>query len=168
VVNVKSHHLITDTYLFPSKYEHSWDVTKWLRKNRNVDPIKHCHFNNIGVDLNRNYGYEDNSKYAFKVGKLIGGTNSSEKYRPFFKFNNHYQGSSSDPCSETYKGPYPFSENETMAIKNAIDLLKGRVVSAMNFHNWGNLWIIPLIYSNERNQETLKSDFHHFYVMYEY
>jgi hypothetical protein len=44
--------------------------------------------------LNRNYGYE-------------------------FGFNN--DGSSGDPCAEDYRGPYAFSEVETLAVKYFIE-----------------------------------------------
>lgn len=48
-----------------------------------------------GVDLNRNYPWA---------------------------FGEHDDvGSSDDPCSDVYGGPYPFSEPETQAIRNIIE-----------------------------------------------
>ena len=47
----------------------------------------------IGVDLNRNYMYK-------------------------FAFNN--KGSSDQPCSEDFRGPTPFSEPETKAVRDFV------------------------------------------------
>lgn len=69
--------------LNPDGYEYSYNVERLWRKNRSRS--KNC----IGVDLNRNWGYN--------WGK---------------------NGSSSDPCSGIYRGRKPFSEPETIAIAN--------------------------------------------------
>jgi len=55
---------------------------------------KHCSKNKVemGVDLNRNYG--------FHYGQNLDDT---------------------DECSESYRGPYAFSEPETQAIKKLIE-----------------------------------------------
>lgn len=68
----------------------------------------------IGVDLNRNYGFN-------------------------WGFDN--VGSSNSPASETYRGSAPFSEPETKAVKwfceqNEFDL-------ALNYHAFGNYLIYP-------------------------
>jgi hypothetical protein len=49
----------------------------------------------IGVDLNRNFGY---------------------------KFGIDDEGSSPSPCNEAYRGEKEFSEPETKAIKDFVDL----------------------------------------------
>ena len=68
----------------------------------------------FGVDLNRNYGYEwgyDNS------------------------------GSSPNPGSNTYRGPAPFSEPETQAIR---DFVNGQQFGlAFNYHTYSDLLIYP-------------------------
>ena len=51
---------------------------------------------NVGVDLNRNYGVSSQS------GKIDSSVDS-------------------DPCSDHYHGPNPFSEPETTAIRNFIE-----------------------------------------------
>ena len=67
-----------------------------------------------GVDLNRNYGYE-------------------------WGYDNN--GSSPSPSSETYRGPGPFSEPETQAVR---DFCNGRDIRlAFNFHSYGDLLIFP-------------------------
>lgn len=70
----------------------------------------------FGVDLNRNYG-------------------------PLFYWNYPNGGSSTDPCSNTYRGIAPFSEPETAAIR---DFLGTKNFSnALNYHTYGNLLIYP-------------------------
>jgi carboxypeptidase T len=61
----------------------------------------------VGVDINRNFSYN------WEIG-----------------------GSGTSPGSSTYRGPYPFSEQETLAIKNFVEL-HPRVVAVINYHSWG-------------------------------
>ena len=67
----------------------------------------------FGVDLNRNYGYQ-------------WGTG----------------GSSSNTNSETYKGPKPFSEIETVAIKNYIES-HVNITTLLTFHSYSKLILYP-------------------------
>lgn len=72
---------------------------------------------NMGVDLNRNYGYE---------------------------FGHDNVGSSNDPASDVYRGPSGFSEPETQAIR---DLCIAREFkTAFCYHSYGNLLIRPFGY----------------------
>ena len=67
-----------------------------------------------GVDLNRNYGYE-------------------------WGYDN--EGSSPYPGSDTYRGPYAFSEPETQAIR---DFCNGHPFAlTLNYHSYSNLLICP-------------------------
>eukprot|EP00347_Sterkiella_histriomuscorum_P002819 403366684 len=85
-----------------------------------------------GVDLNRNYDWD---------------------------FYNNQQGfdsegvweeiMSEDVCSETYKGPYPFSEPETQAIKNLIETHQKDLKIVYNVHAFGNMFIHPFSHQNE-------------------
>ncbi len=72
-----------------------------------------------GVDLNRNYGYE-------------------------WGFDDN--GSSPNPRSQTYRGPAPFSEPETQAIREYVN--SREFVIALNNHSFGNLLIYPYGYSD--------------------
>ncbi len=70
--------------------------------------------NSFGVDPNRNYGYE---------------------------WGRDENGSSSAPSSETYRGPGPFSEPETQAIR---DFAESREIRAVfNYHSYSNLLLHP-------------------------
>lgn len=72
---------------FACRYEYSHAKDRLWRKTRS----NHKNFNCIGVDPNRNWGY-----------------------------NWAGQGASGDPCDETFYGPSAFSEPETQAIRNFI------------------------------------------------
>ncbi|MFN8790790.1 MAG: M14 family metallopeptidase [Bdellovibrionales bacterium] len=67
----------------------------------------------FGVDLNRNY--------SFKWGT---------------------GGSSSNPRSDTYKGPTPFSEPETQAVKKYVESMKSLKV-LLSFHTFSELILYP-------------------------
>ncbi|MBC8145111.1 MAG: T9SS type A sorting domain-containing protein, partial [bacterium] len=69
-----------------------------------------------GVDLNRNYG-------------------------PIEFWNHPLGGSSTNRQSEIYRGPAPFSEPETQAIRDFC--LEHRFVVALNHHTYSNLFIQP-------------------------
>ncbi len=70
----------------------------------------------FGVDLNRNYSYQ------------WGGS-----------------GSSGLPSSQTYRGPSPFSEPETQALRL---WMHGRqIAGAYNYHSFGNMWLHPWGYA---------------------
>lgn len=100
----------------------AWEARKEKRKNMNSKYCQNSDENVLtGVDLNRNYGYH---------------------------FGN--DPSDAQPCSETYRGPHPFSEPETQAIKE-FTLRHPTIVSAMNFHSYGNIWIHPFNYMKKKN-----------------
>tara|TARA_Y100001970_G_scaffold290743_1_gene425562 strand:- start:866 stop:3127 length:2262 start_codon:yes stop_codon:yes gene_type:complete len=67
-----------------------------------------------GVDLNRNYGYG-------------WGANNT--------------GSSSNPCSDTYRGSSAFSEPETQVVKDFIE--DHPLNSVFHYHSYGNYYIHP-------------------------
>lgn len=78
--------------------------------------------NTFGVDLNRNYGY-------------------------FWGYDN--TGSSPDSTKDTYRGPAPFSEPETRAIR---DFCIGHDFKiTLNYHTYGNLLVYPWGYLPQLN-----------------
>ncbi|MBK9097204.1 MAG: T9SS type A sorting domain-containing protein [bacterium] len=81
------------------------------RKNRRLNTG-----GSYGVDLNRNYGPE-----------------------PYW--NSSYGGSSTTPSSDTYRGNAPFSEPETIALKNF--LASKNFSNVLNYHTYGNYLIYP-------------------------
>ncbi|MBK7222178.1 MAG: immune inhibitor A [Saprospiraceae bacterium] len=78
----------------------------------------------VGVDLNRNYGYE-------------------------WAYDN--EGSSPNPGSETYRGESGFSEPETSALREFC--VSRQFLLALNFHTFGNLLIHPWGYNDQPTDE---------------
>ena len=67
-----------------------------------------------GVDLNRNYG-----------------------------FSHGNFGAKEDPCSESFSGPFPFSEPETRAMRDFIFANVEQIKFVYNFHAYGNMYVTP-------------------------
>ena len=86
-----------------------WRKNRWVNENNNP----------VGVDLNRNYGFE-------------WGLDDS--------------GSSPNQGSEVYRGPAPFSEPETQAIRDFC--VQHQFKIALNYHSFSNLLIIPWGFDN--------------------
>jgi hypothetical protein len=83
------------------------------RKNRRPG-CKHGRADDVGVDLNRNYPT---------------------------CFEQVDDGASSDPCGEDYKGPAPFSELETQAVRALVE--RSNFSVALNIHSYGRLMLLP-------------------------
>ncbi|KAL3998998.1 Zinc carboxypeptidase family protein [Acanthocheilonema viteae] len=67
-----------------------------------------------GVDLNRNYDWQ----YGI-------------------------EGSSNDPCSEIYQGPYAFSEPETRAVHEFISKRRDTIKTFLTFHSYSQILMYP-------------------------
>jgi hypothetical protein len=85
--------------------------------------------NCYGVDLNRNYNYG-------------------------WGYNN---GSSSDPCSETYRGPSAASEPETQAIKNFVLQIQPKI--SFSEHSYAGRFLNPYGYTDTSVAYEMYSDF---------
>lgn len=92
-----------------------------------------------GVDLNRNYAWA------------------------FAKDN---EGSSGDPCAEDYRGPHPFSEPETRAVRDFL-IQQDKVKFAINFHAYGNLMIQPFNADDASNANLDMPEYIHAKAFYE-
>ena len=75
----------------------------------------------FGADPNRNFGYQYNTG-----------------------------GSSSNPCTETYRGSKAFSEPETKAISDYITKTNtnNRYKIYVNVHSYSQLWLYPWVRFN--------------------
>uniref|UniRef100_A0A915Q852 Peptidase M14 carboxypeptidase A domain-containing protein n=1 Tax=Setaria digitata TaxID=48799 RepID=A0A915Q852_9BILA len=78
-----------------------------------------------GVDLNRNYDWQ----YGM-------------------------EGSSTDPCSEIYQGPYAFSEPETRAVRMFIAKRRNIIKTFLTFHSYSQI----LMYPYGHRERTYTSD----------
>lgn len=89
------------------------------RKNR-ASSDSSCISERVGVDLNRNYAtcfFEDD------------------------KNDPRTRGASLNPCDEDYQGTAPFSEPETIAVKNLIE--SSNFTTALNVHSFGEFLLLP-------------------------
>jgi hypothetical protein len=81
----------------------------------NSEHADKCKGDDMGVDLNRNYAV-----FWDKPG-----------------------GNSADPCEESYRGNHPFSEPETLAVRDFLRSHHKEVKFAYNFHSYGNMYLWP-------------------------
>lgn len=121
-----------------AKISETWEnshVFDYVRKN--MRPLQGCSGNSIGVDLNRNYDY---------------------------KWGLDNIGSTNRKCEEDYRGESAFSEPETQAVRDFVISTNTNIKITINFHTWGNLFIIPYNYDNRNNHELIGTPI---YKMYE-
>lgn len=57
------------------------------------------------------------------------------------------KGTSGNPCDQDFRGYKPFSELETIAVKQYVEAHKHKVVLYINFHAYGQLWMTPYGFS---------------------
>jgi carboxypeptidase T len=91
---------------------------------------RHNGGSSYGVDLNRNYGF-------------MWGTG----------------GSSSSPNSDTYKGPQPFSEPETRAIRDFV-LARNNLTTLLSFHTFSELILYPWGHKYEKIEDEKSFNVH--------
>ncbi|CAH0728592.1 unnamed protein product, partial [Brenthis ino] len=103
----------------PDGYVYTFSDNRMWRKNRNTAHNTNCSLSNDrsnGIDLNRNFNY---------LWMTI--------------------GASLDACTETFAGPHPASEPETIAISNYVLGLKnsGNLLYYFAFHSYSQMTLIP-------------------------
>ena len=91
-----------------------WGDGYWRKNKRDNNDNGVFDPNYDGVDLNRNYGY-------------------------MWGYDNN--GSSPDPSSQVYRGPSPFSEPETQAVRELCDSARPEI--AINYHSYSNYILYP-------------------------
>lgn len=126
VINVDGYITNNENYKANQNYPKSW----MNRKNARTPPPESnitCRLYDYGVDINRNYPF----------GFAQDNTGSSPKF-----------------CDEDYRGDHPFSEPETIAIRDFI-LSSLEIKIAFNYHSYGNLVIIPFNYLHSRDSKQL-------------
>lgn len=80
-----------------------------------------------GVDLNRNWGVDFGVAQTTQIGLNV----------------NNKVDECAEACGECYRGPEPFSEPETRAIRDFLKDHKDEIKFVYNFHSNGNMWIYP-------------------------
>ncbi|TYZ57514.1 hypothetical protein PybrP1_004256 [[Pythium] brassicae (nom. inval.)] len=92
-----------------------WERRDSAGQRKNAQPGCATELDN-GVDLNRNYDV---------------------------CFARDSVGSSTDVCAEDYRGPRPFSEPETQAIRDLVERPGMNFSTALNYHSYGRYFNIP-------------------------
>jgi carboxypeptidase A1 len=80
----------------------------------------------VGTDPNRNWGYEWKGR-----------------------------GSSSFPCSETYRGEFPFSAPEAKSMAAYIEA-QGNIKTYVDFHSYSQLWMAPFGFDCSKKPKDFK------------
>jgi len=111
----------------PDGYRHTFNLNRLWRKTR----VPGSKIENLigcrGVDLNRNFGH------------MFGGN-----------------GSSTSPCSLTYRGPNAFSEPESAAIR---DFVINKVQDwrfYLSLHSYGQKWLTPWAFTDELPEDYIE------------
>ena len=109
----------------PDGYAYSWTKDRMWRKNRRP----------VGTSQTQNYGW-DRCDY---------GVDPNRNFPVAF---NSPQGSSSNPCDDSYHGSKPFSEAESQAVRNGIRILqrkygKKNIAAFVSIHAYSQLWMSP-------------------------
>ncbi|XKL66650.1 hypothetical protein PGB90_010070 [Kerria lacca] len=138
-----------DWYILPVSnpdgyiYTHTTDRL-WKKSRSTDDGFRNRYFweesDCKGVDLNRNWD---------------------------FRWNE--DGSSENPCHDTYAGRHPFSEPETRAMSNFILEHRDRIIIYLTLHSYSQMWLMPsnptksksndyddLLYMGRKAVESLK------------
>ncbi|XP_072929534.1 uncharacterized protein [Epargyreus clarus] len=111
----------------PDGYVYTFTTHRMWRKNRSRNSFTSCAASGVsddmsnGVDLNRNFDF---------VWMSV--------------------GASSNPCTNTYAGPRPFSEPEAWAVANYIRRLqsRGKIIYYLSIHSFTQLFVIPYSHVN--------------------
>ncbi|EDW68996.1 carboxypeptidase B1 [Drosophila virilis] len=92
-------------------YEFTHTDSRYWRKTRKPtwDP------ENIGTDLNRNFGYEW----------------------------GHDEGSSADPAEEIYRGEHAFDQPESQVVRDVLLHYSDRLDFYLSLHSYGNYFLLP-------------------------
>ncbi|MFY9574151.1 MAG: M14 family zinc carboxypeptidase [Blastocatellia bacterium] len=114
------------------------DPVRLWRKNRRPISIGTCS-QSVGVDLNRNYGYQWRLRDDAACSDPCSAADRS--------CLNDDIGGSDDPRSEIYRGSQPESELEVKAIKSLVDDPNRHFRAQIDFHNYSQLILYPWGYA---------------------
>ncbi|KAJ8927938.1 hypothetical protein NQ314_019569 [Rhamnusium bicolor] len=61
----------------------------------------------------------------------------------------NHGGTSNSPCTDTYRGPAPFSEPSCKSMADFISTIGHQLVAYLSFHSYSQLLLLPYGYTNE-------------------
>ncbi len=126
----------------------------WLLENYNINPIATYILNNREIYFTPfinpdGYVYNQTTnpngggqwrKTRSPQGSAIG-VDPNRNFGTYNFWNSTNNGSSTSPSSDTYRGPYPFSEVETQNFKNFLNSRNFK--ATLDYHTYGNYLIKP-------------------------
>ena len=115
----------------------SSDGTRLWRKNRRPISLGSC-VTTVGVDLNRNYGYQ---------WRMHGDSPCDDYCSSDRSCFNDDVGASDDPKNEIYRGAEPDSEPELKALKSLVDDPNRHFRAQIDYHNYSQLILYPWGYA---------------------
>ncbi len=126
----------------------------WLLENYNIDPVATYILNNREIYftpfINPDGFYYNQTtnpngggmwRKNRKPQGTATGTDLNRNFGTWNFWNSTNGGSSTSQSSDTYRGPYPFSEPETQVFKNFFNSRNIKV--ALDYHTYGNYLIKP-------------------------
>ncbi|XP_017863889.1 PREDICTED: carboxypeptidase B-like [Drosophila arizonae] len=81
--------------------------------------------------------------------KLLGQTCYGADPNRNFDFHWNEEGASSNPCSDTFAGPQPFSEPETQVVRDILHTYADRGIMYLTIHSYGNYLLYPWGWTSE-------------------
>ncbi|TDG52922.1 hypothetical protein AWZ03_000465 [Drosophila navojoa] len=81
--------------------------------------------------------------------KLLGQTCYGADPNRNFDFHWNEEGASSNPCSDTFAGPAPFSEPETQVVRDLLHTYANRGIMYLTIHSFGNYLLYPWGWTSE-------------------
>ncbi|CAM6031354.1 unnamed protein product, partial [Sphagnum compactum] len=123
----------------PDGYDYTWTTSRLWRKNRVPNAGSTC----IGVDLNRNYGFQ----WMVSSPKCLKQSSVLWVFLLEMFGLKRLAARATNPCSDTFAGPFADSEKETRAMEDEILKYKGTWDSYLTIHTYGLWWFLPWGYS---------------------
>ncbi|KAF5297197.1 hypothetical protein FQA39_LY12212 [Lamprigera yunnana] len=125
-------------------------IQELVENSANIDLLNKVDWHILPVLNPDGYEYTHTSyRYWRKTVKPSGngcmGTDGNRNY----DFHWGGLGTSSNPCSDIYKGDVPFSEPETQNTKTYIEINKNRIKLYLTFHSYGGYLLYPWGYTSD-------------------
>ena len=96
--------------------------------------------------------YDTNANYTSCASS---GVNINHNYGYMWGYDD--TGSSAQPCDPHYRGVFPYSELETLAVASVV--VEGGFSMGVNYDNMGNYYLRPVMYTKEQDKNAYYDGF---------